>query len=84
MVSSCFTTREVPASAPALIFSMVAAPPAAAASKPVDRTVTGFHARVVQHEVDHLDGVLYPMRIRDLRNFGFTAGLFPNAGIAED
>ncbi len=52
--------------------------------QPVDRTVTGFHARVVQHEVDHLDGVLYPMRIRDLRNFGFTAGLFPNAGIAED
>lgn len=37
----------------------------------IDRTVEGFHARVVQHEVDHLDGVLYPQRIRDLRSFGF-------------
>jgi peptide deformylase len=37
----------------------------------VDRTVDGFHARVVQHEVDHLDGILYPQRIRDLRNLGF-------------
>ena len=43
----------------------------------VDRTVSDFHARVVQHECDHLDGILYPMRIRDLRNFGFTAELFP-------
>lgn len=39
--------------------------------QPIDRTVVGFHARVVQHEVDHLDGILYPMRIRDLRNFAF-------------
>ena len=38
---------------------------------PLDRTVEGFHARVVQHEVDHLDGILYPQRIRDLRDFGF-------------
>jgi peptide deformylase len=45
----------------------------------IDRTVTGFHARVVQHECDHLAGVLYPMRIQDLRNFGFTAELFPNS-----
>ncbi|HVN41619.1 MAG TPA: peptide deformylase, partial [Steroidobacteraceae bacterium] len=37
----------------------------------IDRTVEGFHARVVQHEVDHLDGILYPMRVRDLRNLGF-------------
>ena len=37
----------------------------------IDRTVEGFHARVVQHEVDHLDGILYPQRIQDLRNFGF-------------
>jgi peptide deformylase len=37
----------------------------------IDRTVEGFHARVVQHEVDHLDGVLFPQRVRDLRNFGF-------------
>lgn len=44
---------------------------------PIDRTVSGFHARVVQHEVDHLDGVLYPMRVRDLRRFGFTEELFP-------
>jgi len=38
----------------------------------IDRTVEGFHARVVQHECDHLDGILYPERIRDLRSFGFT------------
>jgi peptide deformylase len=38
---------------------------------PIDRTVEGFHARVVQHEVDHLDGILFPQRVRDLRNFGF-------------
>jgi len=37
----------------------------------IDRTVEGFHARVVQHEVDHLDGILYPQRVQDLRNFGF-------------
>ena len=43
----------------------------------IDRTVSGFHARVVQHEVDHLLGILYPMRIADLRNFGFTEVLFP-------
>jgi peptide deformylase len=44
---------------------------------PIDRSVIGFHARVVQHECDHLDGILYPMRIRDLRNFGFLDVLFP-------
>nr|PZN69279.1 MAG: peptide deformylase [Pseudomonadota bacterium] len=43
----------------------------------IDRTVDGFHARVVQHEVDHLDGILYPMRIRDMRRFGFQDVLFP-------
>jgi len=43
----------------------------------IDRTVSGFHARVVQHECDHLQGVLYPMRIRDLSRFGFTDVLFP-------
>ncbi len=43
----------------------------------VDRTATGFHARVVQHECDHLDGILYPTRIRDMRNFGFVEELFP-------
>jgi peptide deformylase len=41
----------------------------------VDRSVEGFHARVVQHEVDHLDGILYPQRIRDLRNLGFEDAL---------
>jgi len=44
---------------------------------PIDRSVSGFHARVVQHECDHLDGILYPMRIRDLRNFGYLDVLFP-------
>ena len=44
----------------------------------IDRTVSGFHARVVQHEGDHLDGILYPMRIRDFRDFGFTDVLFPD------
>ncbi|MBL8309921.1 MAG: peptide deformylase [Burkholderiales bacterium] len=42
-----------------------------------ERTVEGFHARVVQHECDHLDGILYPRRIEDLTNFGFTDVLFP-------
>lgn len=51
---------------------------------PIDRTVSGFHARVVQHEVDHLQGVLYPMRIRDLRNFGFNEELFPGQEISDD
>src|SRR5579875_617785 len=45
------------------------------AGAPIDRTVEGFHARAVQHEVDHLDGILYPQRIRDLRNFGFEDAL---------
>ncbi len=45
--------------------------------KRFQRNVEGFHARVVQHEVDHLDGVLYPMRIRDFTRFGFNEALFP-------
>ncbi|CAK0738061.1 Peptide deformylase 1 [Gammaproteobacteria bacterium] len=45
---------------------------------PIRCEVNGFHARVVQHECDHLDGILYPHRIRDLRLFGFTDELFPN------
>jgi peptide deformylase len=44
----------------------------------IDRTVSGFHARVVQHECDHLIGTLYPMRIEDMTKFGFTEILFPN------
>jgi peptide deformylase len=51
---------------------------------PIDRTVKDFHARVVQHEVDHLMGILYPMRIRDLRSFGFTEELFPGEEIADE
>jgi peptide deformylase len=39
---------------------------------PLEREVDGFHARVVQHECDHLDGILYPMRIKDMRSFGFA------------
>ena len=45
--------------------------------KPIDRSVGGFHARVVQHEYDHLQGILYPMRITDFRLFGYTEVLFP-------
>lgn len=48
------------------------------------RTAEGFHARVVQHECDHLDGVLYPMRIRDLRSFGFADVLFPGTAMEDD
>jgi len=51
---------------------------------PIDRTVSDFHARVVQHECDHLDGILYPMRIKDLRNFGFSEILFPNSDLQDD
>lgn len=50
----------------------------------IDRLVSGFHARVVQHECDHLDGVLYPMRIQDLSKFGYTDVLFPDLDIADD
>lgn len=50
----------------------------------IDRTVSGFHARVVQHECDHLNGILYPMRINDLRKFGYTDALFPGQAIADD
>ena len=45
---------------------------------PFEREAEGFHARVVQHECDHLDGILYPMRIRDLTKFGFNEELFPD------
>ena len=52
--------------------------------EPIDRTVEGFHARVVQHECDHLQGILYPMRIRDFRQFGFTEVLFPDLDPNQD
>jgi peptide deformylase len=51
---------------------------------PIDRTVDGFHARVVQHECDHLMGKLYPMRVRDFTKFGFTDVLFPGLDAGED
>lgn len=50
----------------------------------IDRLVSGFHARVVQHETDHLDGILYPMRIQNLTKFGFTDVLFPNQDIQDE
>jgi peptide deformylase len=50
----------------------------------IDRAVSGFHARVVQHETDHLQGVLYPMRIRDMRNFGYSETLFPGQKLTDD
>jgi peptide deformylase len=57
--------------------------------RPIDRTVTDFHARVVQHECDHLDGILYPQRIEDMRQFGFqdellASGVLPAAAIDAD
>jgi peptide deformylase len=55
-----------------------------ATGSPIERSVSGFHARVVQHEVDHLDGILYPRRIRDLTQFGFTDALFPGQNLADD
>jgi peptide deformylase len=51
---------------------------------PVCRSVNEFHARVVQHECDHLDGILYPMRIRDLRDFGYAAELFPGQELQDE
>jgi len=50
----------------------------------IDRSASGFHARVVQHECDHLAGILYPMRIRDLRNFGFNEELFPGQELRDE
>lgn len=51
---------------------------------PIERTVEGFHARVVQHECDHLIGKLYPMRVRDFSRFGFTEVLFPGLDPKQD
>ena len=55
-----------------------------AAGAPLRREAHGFHARVVQHECDHLDGVLYPQRIRDLTRFGFIEELFPGETLRDD
>jgi peptide deformylase len=51
---------------------------------PIERSVSGFHARVVQHECDHLLGILYPMRIRDLSKFGFIEALFPGEDVIDE
>ena len=50
----------------------------------IDRSVSGFHARVVQHECDHLDGILYPMRIQDMTKFGYTEELFPGQELQDE
>jgi len=50
----------------------------------IERTAEGFHARVVQHECDHLDGILYPMRIRDFTRFGFTEALLPDTDLPRE
>jgi peptide deformylase len=55
-----------------------------AAGQALERTVKDFHARVVQHEVDHLDGILYPRRIRDLTQFGFNDALFPGENLLDE
>jgi peptide deformylase len=52
--------------------------------RPIEREAEGFHARVVQHECDHLIGTLYPMRVRDFRRFGFTSVLFPELDASAD
>lgn len=54
------------------------------AGHPIEREASGFHARVVQHECDHLTGTLYPMRIRDFRRFGYTEVLFPGLDAQDD
>lgn len=51
---------------------------------PIDRTASGFHARVVQHECDHLDGILYPMRIKDMSRFGYPKELFPGREMQDE
>lgn len=55
-----------------------------AQGQPIEREAEGFHARVVQHECDHLDGILYPQRIRDLRKFGYESELFAAQPVAEE
>jgi peptide deformylase len=52
--------------------------------RPIDRVADGFHARVVQHECDHLDGILYPQRMTDMGRFGFTDVLFPGMEMEDD
>ena len=51
---------------------------------PIERVAEGFHARVVQHECDHLDGILYPQRMSDMSRFGFNEELFPGEEIRDE
>jgi peptide deformylase len=51
---------------------------------PIEREADGFHARVVQHECDHLDGILYPQRMTDMTRFGFNEELFPGEELSDD
>ena len=55
-----------------------------AQGRPIEREAEGFHARVVQHECDHLVGKLYPMRVRDFSRFGYTSVLFPELDAGDD
>jgi peptide deformylase len=55
-----------------------------AEGQPIERVAEGFHARVVQHECDHLDGILYPQRMTDMSKFGFIEELFPGEDIVDD
>jgi peptide deformylase len=55
-----------------------------AEGNPIDRIAEGFHARVVQHECDHLDGILYPQRMTDMSRFGFNEELFPGEEIVDE
>jgi peptide deformylase len=50
----------------------------------IERVAEGFHARVVQHECDHLDGILYPQRMTDLSKFGFNEELFPGEELVDE
>jgi peptide deformylase len=65
-------------------FQTLALPRLCRKGQPIDRTVEGFHARVVQHECDHLIGKLYPMRVRDFSRFGYTEVLFPGLDDSDD
>jgi peptide deformylase len=52
--------------------------------RPIDRVADGFHAKVVQHECDHLEGILYPMRVKDFSKFGYNSVLFPGLAPESD
>ena len=64
--------------------SSASSPASSSTGTPIEREAEGFHARVVQHECDHLIGMLYPMRVRDFTKFGYTEVLFPGLDAADD